>query len=134
MKHIKKIILLAFSFLLIIFLTIFSIKKSNNNYKKEIIQEIKNNYQIEEKILEVNKYDHNYVVITKEIIIVLNSKYEKIKEEKKNKLAENKENYKLVYKNNNLMYEKKILKKQKVIYEYYDAYTYEYKDSIILEG
>ena len=90
MKYIKKIILLTLASSFIIWLTIFFIKKSNNNYKKEIIQEIKNNYQIEEKILEVNKYDHNYVVITKDIIIVLNTKYQKIKEEKKNKLAENK--------------------------------------------
>ena len=133
MKHIKKIIGIIIIVLFILWLSIFYIVRKNNNYEKRLINEIKENYQIQEEITDVNTYDNNYIVITPNKVIVLNSNYENIKEESTSKLAQNTNNYTLIYKNNNLMYENTILKEDKVIYEYYDAYTYEYVNNIILE-
>lgn len=133
MKYLKKLILIILIIILILLLGIFLIIKQNKKYETNLIKEIQKNYQINDTIKKINKYDSNYIIITNNNIIVLNTKYEKLKEEQKNKLAKNKNKYILVYKNNNLVYENTILKKDKVVYEYYDAYTYEYLDNIILE-
>jgi hypothetical protein len=133
MKYIRQIILFIVVSILIILISIFYIVSANNNYEKKLIKEIKKNYTINEEIEKVNKYDNNYIITTKTKIIVLNKKYKNIKEEDINKLASNLDNYTLIYKNNKLMYENTIIKKDKVIYEYYDAYTYEYQDNTILE-
>lgn len=133
MKHLKKIILVIILVLLIIFLAIFYVVNKNRNYEKDLIKEVQENYDIDNDIKQVNKYDHNYIIITEDKVIVLNSDYEKIKEEKITSIAKNTDNYTLIYKNNKLVYEKTILKDDKVVYEYYDAYTYEYIDNMILE-
>jgi len=133
MKYLKKIITIILVIAFILWLSIFYIIKKNDKYEENLIEEIQDNYKINEEIIEVNKYDNKYIIISNTKIIVLNYKYINIFEENKNKLAKNTNNYILVYKNNKLVYENTILKKDKVIYEYYDAYTYEYLDNITLE-
>ena len=48
-------------------------------------------------------------------------------------LAENTNNYELIYKTNKLMYENTTIKKNKVIYDYYDTKTYKKISSTTLE-
>lgn len=134
MKYIKKFILIIIVSLLIMWIALFYVVNNNKKYQSKLIEEVEKKYKTEEKIKTVNKYDNNYIVITKNKVIVLDSKYNNIKEEDLSSLAENINEYTLIYKNNKLMYEKIILKKDKVIYEYYDAYTYEYVNNLVLEG
>ena len=91
--------------------------------------------KLEKKLLSMIDEDaKNFLPLSKAYGLPTSTEEEKkIKEETKNKLAQNKNNYTLVYKNNNLVYENTVLKKDKVIYKYYDAYTYEYLDNITLE-
>ena len=48
-------------------------------------------------------------------------------------LADNINNYELIYKTNKLMYENTTIKKNKVIYDYYDSKTYKKISSTTLE-
>jgi len=134
MKYLKRILLILIPIFLILFISIFHITTKNKKYESKLKEEIKINYQLEEEIETINKYNKNYIIITKTKVVVLNKKYQLLLEENIKKLAKNKDNYTLIYKNNKLLYENTILKKDKVIYEYYDAYTYEYLDKIIMEG
>ena len=111
MKYIKKFILIIIVSLLIMWIALFYVVNVNKNYQSKLIKEVENKYKTEEKIKTVNKYDNNYIVTTKNKVIVLDSKYNNIKEEDLSSLAENINEYTLIYKNNKLMYEKTILKK-----------------------
>ena len=133
-RSIRNIILTILLALIIFFGLVYYITSRSDNYQRKLIKEIKNNYKISEEIVLINKFDNNYIIITDENVIVLNKKYEELTKESLSKLATNPNQYRLIYKNNKLMYEETILKKNKVTYKYYDAYKYELIDEIVLEG
>ena len=121
MKKIIKIVALILIIIFIIFFILLSITNKNNNYLNSISKDIKKNYKIEEKITYANKYGNYYIFTTKSKVIVLNKEYEKILKEDLKILEDNKNKYELIYKNNKLIYEETILKKDKLTYKYYDA-------------
>lgn len=120
----KKILKVAALILIIIFIISFillSITNKNNNYLDNITKDIKENYKVEDKITYSNKYGNYYIFTTEKKVIVLNKEYEEVLKKDIDILDENKNNYDLIYKNNKLMYEQTILKKDKLTYKYYDA-------------
>lgn len=121
MKHILKILFLLLIISITIILILSNINKNNNKYLDNITKNIKENYNIKEKITYSNLYGNYYIFTTKTKVIVLNKEYEKIKKFNIDILSNNKNNYQLIYKNNKLMYEETIKKKNKIIYKYYDA-------------
>lgn len=121
MKKIIKVVALVLILILIIFFIFLSLRNKNNDYLDSISKDIKDNYKIEEKITYSNKYGNYYIFTTKKKVIVLNKEYEKVLKEDIKKLAKNKKNYPLIYKNNKLLYEETILKNNKLTYKYYDA-------------
>ena len=74
---------------------------------------------MDNKLINVNKYDNYYILTTSNNIIVLNSKYEEILKEDTSKIKES-NNMSIIYKNNSLMYLEKEISKDKVIYKYYN--------------
>lgn len=133
MKKIFKILIVA---MIVILLCIFSLSytiNKNNNYEESIAKEIKANYPITEEIQYTNYYGNYYIFTTEKQIVVLNNEFQEVKKENLDKLAENKNNYEIIYKNNKLMYEKTNLEKNKVTYEYYDATNNKKISSSILE-
>lgn len=121
MKHILKILFLLLIISITIILILSNINKNNNKYLDNITKNIKENYNIKEKITYSNLYGNYYIFTTKTKVIVLNKEYEEIKKFNIDILSNNKNNYQLIYKNNKLMYEETIKKKNKIIYKYYDA-------------
>lgn len=121
MKHILKIIFLILTISIILFLILSNINKTNNKYLDNITDNIKENYNIKEKITYSNSYGNYYIFTTKTKVIVLNKEYEEINKFDIEILSNNKNNYPLIYKNNKLMYEETIKKKDKITYKYYDA-------------
>ena len=124
-------------FLIIIFIIymipITIINNKNNKYLDSITEEIKKNYELNGKITSFNMYGNYYILTTKKNVIVLNLEYEEILKDKLRNLSSNPKDYKLIYKNNKLMYEETILKKSKLTYKYYDAKTYEFIKEIKME-
>ena len=125
MKKIIKIILPLLILVAIYMLILSVINNKNENYMNNITENIKENYDLEEEITYSNLYGNYYILTTSKEVIVLNKEYEEILKEDITTLASNPDNYDLIYKNNKLMYEETILKKDKLTYKYYDATTNE---------
>ena len=121
MKKVIKLVLTILLIAIIIFIILFSTINKNNKYLKNITKEIEKNYKLKEDITYSNKYGNYYIFTTDTKVIVLNKEYEEILSKDMDILAKNKNKYALIYKNNKLIYEETILKKDKLTYKYYDA-------------
>ena len=132
-KKIRNIIILIVLAISIFLGIVYYITSRSDNYQNRLVKQVKKHYDIEEKISLINKYENNYIIITEDKVIVLNKKYKELVKENISDLATNSKKYRLIYKNNKLMYEETILKKDKVTYSYYDAKTYEIIDTVVLE-
>lgn len=136
MKNIKNILKVLVIIILIILIAIISLSytiNKNSSYQENIIKEIQSHYSTSNNIEYANYYGNYYIFTTKEKVIVLNKEFKEITSEDKNQLAENKNNYQLIYKANKLMYEETILSKKTVTYKYYDSKTYKQLSKITLE-
>ena len=103
----KKKYLICILILIIIiplFLIIYPITK-NNKYQKDLIKDIYNNTNIKE-IKYLNKDNNYYIIKTKDKVIVLDLNYEEVYNIDLSLLQSS--NLELVYRRNNLYYEKKI--------------------------
>ena len=131
-KKIIKIILLLVIIISAAILSLSYIINNNNNYKDNTIKKINKHYKID-NITYTNTYGNYYILKTKDNVIVLNKEYKEILKEKVTVLAENKDNYELIYRTNKLMYENTILEKDKLTYKYYDAKTVKYINETVME-
>ena len=115
----KKFVIIIVSILIIILLSIVYLGSNVNKYNSNLNKLIKDNYHVDNKLINVNKYDGYYILTTSANIIVLNSKYKEILKEDISKIKES-NNISIIYKNNSLMYLEKEKSKDKVIYKYYN--------------
>ena len=115
----KKFVIIIVSILIIILLSIVYLGSNVNKYNSNLNKLIKDNYHVDNKLINVNKYDGYYILTTSANIIVLNSKYKEILKEDISKIKES-NNMSIIYKNNSLMYLEKEKSKDKVIYKYYN--------------
>lgn len=126
----KKVIILLISILLVLFLSIFYIVNNNKNYKEELLEEVNKNY--DKDIVYVNKYGNNYVVKTKDAMLVLNDKYEEVTSialEETTNLEHD-----LIYRKNAIMYHSSEVKGNTIIYTYYDVKSGEEIEKLEIEG
>ena len=126
----KKIIIIFIGLVLIFFLSIVFIVFNNNRYENNLLEDIKNNYS--KDVLYVNKSLDNYVVRTKDKVVVLDSKYKEVSSLEIDKLY--KMDCDLVYHKNAIMYEDVVVKGNKIIYTYYDAKSGKEVDKVEIEG
>lgn len=126
----KKVIIIFIGLVLIFFLSIVFIVFNNNRYESNLLEDIKNNYS--KDVLYVNKSLDNYVVKTKNKVVVLDSKYKEVSSLEIDKLY--KMDYDLVYHKNAIMYEDVVVKGSKIIYTYYDAKSGKEVDKLEIEG
>ena len=115
----KKFVIIIVSILIIILLSIVYLGSNVNKYNSNLNKLIKDNYHVDNKLINVNKYDGYYILTTSANIIVLNSKYKEILKEDISKIKES-NNMSIIYKNKSLMYLEKEKSKDKVIYKYYN--------------
>lgn len=129
----KKKYLICILILIIIiplFLIIYPINK-NNKYQKDLIKDIYNNTNIKE-IKYLNKYNNYYIIKTKDKVIVLDLNYEEVYNIDLSLLQSS--NLELVYRRNNLYYEKKIREDKKITYQFYDVETNDFVYETSLGG
>ena len=131
--HILKIVLvIVIIFLIGLFSFSYRISK-NNDYKNRIINNIKKNYSINQDIFYANAYGQYYIFKTSDKVYVLDNNYKEVYKEEISKLANNKNNYDLIYKEKKLLYENTIHGKNNITYEYYDIHNYKQIKTIKLE-
>ena len=133
MKRALKITGCILLFTLSIVIYISYIVDHNSQEISKLETKIKNHYKTKDEITSVNKYSNFYIIKTPSKVIVLSDDYKSVLEEDLQKLSNNDANQPLIYKTNKLMYEKKVLKKNKLTYEYYDAISGELIDKTTLE-
>lgn len=129
----KKKYLICILILIIIiplFLIIYPITK-NNKYQKDLIKDIYNNTNIKE-IKYLNKDNNYYIIKTKDKVIVLDLNYEEVYTIDLSLLQSS--NLELVYRRNNLYYEKKIREDKKITYQFYDTKTNDFVYETSLGG
>ena len=129
----KKKYLICILILIIIiplFLIIYPITK-NNKYQKDLIKDIYNNTNIKE-IKYLNKDNNYYIIKTKDKVIVLDLNYEEVYNIDLSLLQSS--NLELVYRRNNLYYEKKIREDKKITYQFYDVETKDFVYETSLGG
>lgn len=100
-----------------------------NDLEKEIF----NNTDIKD-IEYVNKYDGYYIVRNSQYIYLFNSEYEEITSINVKLVYDNENNYDIVYRNKTIMYMDNYKNKEGIIFKYYDIYTYEVIDEVIIGG
>ena len=115
-------------FLLILFMV-------NNNYKYEnnLKKKIVSNTDIKE-IKYINEYDGYYVVCDNKNIYLYSDEYQLILKLELDMIHENKNNYDIIYREEQLVYFKDEYVDNKLIYKYYDLYTYEELDKSVVGG
>ena len=132
----KKILKVLIPIILIGIIILFYISFAINNNReqlKELIKTITKKYKTEEKVIDLNRYGEYTILTTKNQIIILNKNYNEIKKEELSKLKKMPSNYKIVYKENKIMYETTKLKNNKIKYQYYDAITGKKTSTILME-
>ena len=119
----KKFIIVFIFIVALFFVSIYYVVFCNNKYENNMIEDIKNNYSLEEDIKYLNKSNFYYIIKTNTLLILLDDSYSLVQEVELDKLYEFDVSYDIVYRLNNLMYEIKEISNSKVIYEYYDIYN-----------
>lgn len=128
----KKLIVMFISVLLILFFFIKVTVSSNYKYDNSIIEDIKENYELDSNIIYLNKFANYYIVKTSSQVLVLDNMYNLIFQDDVLNLFSC--DYDMVYRINKLMYVSSNVKGSSVIYNFYDVYTFDKIDEIILEG
>lgn len=105
----------------------------DSNYSNKLKNKIIDNTNIK-NIEYINYYDNNYIVMDKDYLYVFDKKYKEISKEDKILIYKNNNNYDIIYKDGKFMYFSDIIKKDKLIYRYYDLYNYKLIKEVFVGG
>jgi len=130
----KKIIIIFITLVVIIFISIIFVASKNNKYISNMEKEIRKNYGIKDNINYLNKSDLYYIIVTTSNLIVLDKDYQEIFKEEVTKLEKQDKDYEIVYRLNQVMYQKKNIFNNKIVYEFHDIYTNELIDTVEIGG
>lgn len=103
----------------------------DKKYISVLEKEILENTNVED-ITYINKYDNNYIVKDNEYVYLFDSSYEEIYKVKISLLHDNKNDYDIIYKDNTIMYMEDYKDKEGIIFKYYDIYTYQVIEEIVV--
>lgn len=128
----KKVIITFISLLVMIFIFVMFTVNKNDKYNDDMVNYIKKNITSLESINYINKYDNYYIVKDNLNVMVIDNDMNIVLSEKLSNIYSSYDD--IVYRLNKLMYVEKIVKDNKVTYNYYDIYNHEEIDSIVVEG
>lgn len=130
----RKLIIIFISIILFLFTCVCVIISVDKNYIKDIEKDIRKNIKIK-NIEYINKYDGYYIVMDMENLYLFDKDYQEIFSAKIDSLHKNKNDYDIIYKDMKVMYMDNYKnKKEGVVFKYYDIYTYELIDEIVIGG
>lgn len=129
--YMKKLVLVLVSIIILSFILISYMVNNNDKYIANLEKMIIDNTDIK-LVNYVNKYGEYYIVSDKDNLYLVNMEYDIIFDIEKSKIHENSKNYDIIYKEDKLMYFNNIYDKDRLVYEYYDLYTYEIIDKVVV--
>ena len=119
--------------LVIAFILISYMLFNDKKYHNELVKTITENTDIS-VVDYINKYDNYYIVLDHKYLYLIDSNFVEILEIDRELLNENSYGYDIIYKDDKLMYFHDYYKDKKLVYEYYDIYTYELIDRVFVGG
>ena len=127
----KRIVIVFISLVIVSFTAILFMVKgdSDNKIKERIVK----NIGIKE-IHYLNQYDNYYLVMDDKYLYVISGDYKELLKIDKLLIHDNISNYDIIYRDNQVMYMDDYNKNGKMVFKYYDLYTYKLIDEIVLGG
>lgn len=129
----KKVIICFISLLVISLILMIIIQINDRKYTNGLEKNIINNTEIN-YIKYINKYDNYYIVVDKESIYLIDRKYEILLKKDISLIHKNDNNYDIIYKDGFFMYLNDYIKKDILVYEYYDINTYKLIKRVFVGG
>ena len=127
----KKLIMIFIILILSLFISVYVMVFLDNNSVHMIEKEILENTDITD-IKYVNNYDDYYIVLDDENLYLLDDSYKQIYKTSSDLINDNKNGYDLIYKNNTIMYMDNYIDDNKLILKYYDLYSYDFIEEVIV--
>ena len=128
----KKLIKIFISTLIIVFVFILYMNYNDNKHIDELKKKIIKNTDIKE-INYLNTYGEYYIVLDNDNLYVLDKKYVELLKIDKILIHENTRNYDIIY-DEAPMYMRDYYKDNKLHYEYFDLYSYEKINEVLVGG
>ena len=129
----KKFVGMFILIIIIIFISMNVMIYIDNKYILELEERISKNTDIND-IVYVNEYDEYYIVMDNKNLYLFSSDYIEINRIDVLKIHSNKNNYEIVYRDNMIIYMDSYKNKDGVVFKYYDIYTYELVDELMVGG
>ena len=129
----KKLIKIFILVVIITFIAILYVVSSSKRYTNSINRKIIEKTDIKE-INYLNEYDGYYLVMDKEYLYVIDNKYKELLRIDQILMHDNNNKCDIIYENSQVMYFDDNLENGQLRYKYYDLYTYELVDEIVLGG
>lgn len=129
----KKLVGIFIFIIIILFMGIFVMVSIDNRYFNKLEDKIRDNVKIKD-IVYVNEYDNNYIVMDNEYLYLFDSEYDEIYKIEVDNIHKNKFDYDIVYRDSTIMYMDSSKNKDGVKFRYYDIYTYELIDEVLVGG
>lgn len=126
----KKVV--GYILLIIVFISSIMVGYMLNNDRK-YFNKMKDKIGLD-NISYINKYNNYYLVLDNENLYLFNSDYEKIIELDKDKLCQNKNNYEIIYRDEDFQYLKDYQIDGDLVFEYVNIYNCKLIEKIVLGG
>ena len=128
----KKIVLILLGIFVSIYIIISLMVRNDKRYTLELYNEVYEKSKLED-IEYVNYYDNHYIVIDNDYLYLFNDEFNLIVNIDKSLLYDKYDNYDIIYKDMTLMLMDNYKNEEGIVYMYYDIYTGECIDKIIID-
>ena len=129
----KKIVFILIGIIVFLFISKWIMVGIDNMSFNKLEDAILDNTMVRD-VRYINYYDGYYIVMDSDNLYLFNDQYEFIISIKGILMYENKNKYDIVYRDETIMYMNDYKNKDEIIYEYYDIYSYELIDKIVVGG
>ena len=129
----KQLIKIFIGILVIIFILILYMDYNDKKYNGKLKDEIIDNTDIKE-IKYINYYDSYYIVMDLDYLYVFDNKYVELLKIDRILIHENKKKYDMIFRDGIVMYINDYYKDKKLVYEYYDLYSYDKISEVLVGG
>lgn len=129
----KKVVISFISIMIVIFIMILYVVSSDNKNSLSLELVLKDKIDISE-INYLNKYNDYYLVEDSNYLYLIDKEYKIISKLEIELIHKNINNYAIIYEDDKIYYLNDYIDDDKMVYEYYDIYSYEMIKQVLVGG
>lgn len=129
----KKVVISFISIMIVIFIMILYMVSSDNKNSLSLELVLKDKIDISE-INYLNKYNDYYLVEDSNYLYLIDKEYKIISKLEIELIHKNINNYAIIYEDDKIYYLNDYIDDDKIVYEYYDIYSYEMIKQVLVGG